>query len=137
MLKELAEPGLSSDWSDENLRKFAEGLMLNRPDQLTVLAGMAANEEQRQRIYEGALQGIMWNEPKDAVEAANKVNDTFLAIEWGANAYSDYAKRWFSRDPEGAGQWLDTLVGPKREIAEAARQAITRTKHSHKEEAGR
>lgn len=135
MLKELAEPGLSADWSDENLRKFAEGLMLNRPDQLTVLAGMAANEEQRQRIYEGALQGIMWNEPKDAVEAANKVNDTFLAIEWGATAYSDYAKRWFSRDPEGAGQWLNTLVGPKRVIAEAARQAITRTKHSHQEEA--
>ncbi|HEY8962533.1 MAG TPA: sigma-70 family RNA polymerase sigma factor [Luteolibacter sp.] len=136
MLKELAEPGLSTDWSDENLRKFTEGLMVNRPDQLAVLAGMAANEEQRQRIYEGALQGIMWNEPKDVVEAANKVNDSFLAIEWGAKAYSDFAKRWFTRDPEGAGRWLDTLeAGPKREIAEAARQAVTRTKNSHHEEA--
>ena len=98
---------------------------------------MATNEEQRQRIYEGALQGIMWNEPKDAIEAANKVNDTFLAIEWGAKAYSDYAKRWFTRDPEGAGQWLDSLdAGPKREIAEAARQSVTHAKNSHQEEAG-
>jgi len=138
MLKELAEPGLSSDWSDENLRKFAEGLMVNRPDRLKDLAGMATSEEQRQRIYEGALEGIMWNEPKDAVEAANNVNDAFLETERGAKAYSEYAKRWFTRDPESAGQWLDTLAaGPKREIAETARQAITRPKNSHKEEAGR
>ena len=50
---------------------------------------------------------------------------------------TELAEPLLRRDPEGAGQWLDTLVGPKREIAEAARQAITRTKHSHKEEAGR
>ena len=138
MLKDLAAQGLSTDWSDENLRKFADGLMVNRPDQLTVLAGMAANEEQRQRLYEGALEGIMWNEPKDAVEAANKVNDAFLKTERGAKAYSDYAKRWFTRDPQGAAQWLEALdEGPKREIAEAARQAVTQAKNPSKEEAGR
>jgi len=138
MMKDLAATGFSEDWSDENLRKFADGMMVNRPDQLPVLIGMAANDAQRQRIYEGALEGIMWYDPKGAVEAANQVSDAFLETDRGAKAYSEFAKRWFIRDPDAAEQWLGGLeAGPKRELAEAARRTAAAAGNLKKEEAGR
>jgi RNA polymerase sigma-70 factor (ECF subfamily) len=138
MMKDLAATGFNEDWSDENLRKFANGMMVNRPDQLPVLIGMAASDAQRQRIYEGALEGIMWNDPKGAVEAANQVSDAFLETDRGAKAYSEFAKRWFIRDPDAAEQWLGGLeAGPKRELAEAARRTVAAAGNLKKEEAGR
>ncbi|BCU77207.1 sigma-70 family RNA polymerase sigma factor [Luteolibacter sp. LG18] len=121
MMKDLAQTGFSTDWSAENLRKFSEGMMVNRPDQLSVLVGMTTNDDQRQRIYEGALAGIQWNDPKGALEAANQVDDAFVETANGSKLYSEFANRWFTRDPEGAARWLETLpAGRKRELAEAA-----------------
>jgi hypothetical protein len=118
MMKDLATAGFSGDWSDENLRKFSSGMMANRPDQLPALLKLAANEEQRQRIYEGALEGAMWTEPRFVVDAANDVSDTFIETERGHAAYENLVSRWLLRDPVEARKWMESLSpGIKRNIA--------------------
>lgn len=125
MMKDLKEGGFSEDWSAENLRKFSAGLMVNRPERWPELIEMAHGEGQKQRIYEGVLEGIMWNDPHWAEAAANDVSEDFLDSDRGKKAFENFARRWITKDREGAQVWTDTLVpGPKREIVDAAWAAV-------------
>ena len=66
------------------------------------------------------------------------MSDAFLETDRGAKAYSEFAKRWFTRDPDAAEQWLGGLeAGPKRELAEAARRTVAAAGNLKKEEPGR
>jgi len=125
MMKDLKEGGFSDDWSAENLRKFSAGLMVNRPERWPELIDMTHGDEQKQRIYEGVLEGIMWNDPHWAEVAANEVSDDFVGSERGGKAFGDFARRWIAKDREGAKAWTETLApGLKRDIAYAAWAAV-------------
>ncbi len=137
MMRALQEQGFGEVWSDENVRKFSAGMMVNRPDQLAVLLEIAGSEEMRQRVYEGVLEGAMWTEPPLVADAAAEVSEAFLLTERGTQAFGNYAKRWAVRDREGARAWMDGLVpGVKKDLAEKAWREVTGTEN-RSEEVGR
>ena len=109
--------GFPPDWTHENIRTFSQAAMVNYSNNLGDLLKIAQTDEQRIRIYEGAIKGSGWSNPGAVTAAAEQLPDSFAETAPGKETLKVFIRRWHEMDAHGAESWLSKQTpGPKSQV---------------------
>jgi RNA polymerase sigma factor (sigma-70 family) len=113
--------GFPDDWTDENIRTFAQATMVNYTKNLPDLLKIAKDDGQRILICEGAVKGSAWSNPAAVTDAAEQLPDSFAETPQGKETLKVFIQRWSEMDSRAADVWLSKQApGPKTELMRGA-----------------
>ena len=119
--------GFPEDWTDRNIRTFSKTFMINHKHLLPKLIGIADDEAERQMIYQGAIMGSGFSDPKNASPIIVELDDTYASTKEGRDTLKIFARRWLEKDKGELNQWLNTLPdGQKKQVIQEELNMTTR-----------
>ncbi len=106
--------GIPSDWSNDDIQAFSQGLARNYAHLNDLLLELATSEEQKQHIYIGSIRGAMNSEPALLVDVINKVNLSYLQSPNGQTNVTQFFKRWHEQSSDQMLNWVNNQPeGPR------------------------
>lgn len=103
-----AADGFPRDWTQDELRSFALGSMANYSEKYSELVEKARNEEERQSIYFGAIEGAAYSRPALVAEAVTSLDATLLETDTKVSQKLEiFITRWHELDPVSSQEWLN------------------------------
>ncbi len=98
--------GVPEDWSEKDLQVFSEALMQNFARDHEALLAVARNEQEREIMRRGIIQGASTSNPIYGIGAVLDVSDDFVQSDEGKKTLSTFIHRLNEKNPDAAQELL-------------------------------